>query len=700
MLAAAVLLQQCHSVGAQVMEDMSNSSDASGSEGCSGSVFLSSMCLGDIDHHPAGVLLEIFIFVMSFLALAIVCDDYLVLSLETLCVRWSIRDDVAGSTFMAFGSAAPEIIVNAVATIKSGSGSEGSVDQGISAILGSGMIAFMLIPGFCGLFGGTPTPLQLKRRPLLRDITAYSIGLVEVCVFFQDHVIQTHEASIMIGTYVCYILIVVFSPKARKYMKSRKAQESSENMRLLDDDVLGGTPSRGMIQDCDSPPASPIKGLGVKFFSKKGDSVEFPTSGPLLILNGEDVPNYDGVAFILGSDFSIAYKNEKREMQQIVLGQKGCERVIAKVERLMQNRDIETTKEWMTGVNVSAYTKGEWVDATVVAKSDGIYTVRFGNEAADLPFSDIRPLRDSGDDSLASMSPATGRDVLSGKKKILREAAEMGAITSDMFQMSMEDLSRRHGAADDDSDCESDATTNCTALSNWRRHWWRERDANEPDNSPTWFKYFSFLSVFVTFWQVIFKYTIPAHEISDGDEDDQKLDGEDEVPSWKKNIYPVTFLVSFVWVAFFSFIISNVAGRWADLSGLGQGFMGLLLISVGAEIPDCIQSVTVAKRGHGSMAVSNAIGSQNVNIFIGLGLPWFFSNIAGTPIQVTDVDDLRAAAYFDVGGVALNIGMLLVSAVYLGLNKATLGRKKGMYLIAAYFVVIISYATYSTIQKH
>ena len=37
-------------------------------------------------------------------------------SLETLCVRWNVREDVAGASFMAFGSAAPEIIINAVST--------------------------------------------------------------------------------------------------------------------------------------------------------------------------------------------------------------------------------------------------------------------------------------------------------------------------------------------------------------------------------------------------------------------------------------------------------------------------------------------------------------------------------------------------------------------------------------------------------
>ena len=114
-------------------------------------------------------------------------------------MRWNIREDIAGASFMAFGSAAPEIIVNAVSTIKArgspgparlrawclccgpnghllgqhmasmeraahtrlppqavsgganGGGDPEAASLGVGAIIGSGIIAFSLIPGCCGL---------------------------------------------------------------------------------------------------------------------------------------------------------------------------------------------------------------------------------------------------------------------------------------------------------------------------------------------------------------------------------------------------------------------------------------------------------------------------------------------------------------------------------------------------------------------
>ena len=52
------------------------------------------------DHERRSLSVQFLPFSYAFFALAIVCDRYLVVSLETLCVRWNIREDVAGASFM------------------------------------------------------------------------------------------------------------------------------------------------------------------------------------------------------------------------------------------------------------------------------------------------------------------------------------------------------------------------------------------------------------------------------------------------------------------------------------------------------------------------------------------------------------------------------------------------------------------------
>lgn len=104
-----------------------------------------------------GVAIEIFIVIYSFVGLARVCDEFVVPAIEVwccvmlmfhvhvLCVRWNIREDVAGGTFMAFSSACPEIVINCITTIKGASDAE-ATNLGVGAIIGSGMIAFSVIP--------------------------------------------------------------------------------------------------------------------------------------------------------------------------------------------------------------------------------------------------------------------------------------------------------------------------------------------------------------------------------------------------------------------------------------------------------------------------------------------------------------------------------------------------------------------------
>ena len=46
------------------------------------------------------------------IGLAIICDDFFVPSLEAISERLDLSEDVAGATFMAAGSSAPELFTS------------------------------------------------------------------------------------------------------------------------------------------------------------------------------------------------------------------------------------------------------------------------------------------------------------------------------------------------------------------------------------------------------------------------------------------------------------------------------------------------------------------------------------------------------------------------------------------------------------
>ena len=121
----------------------------------------------------------------------------------------------------------------------------------------------------------------------------------------------------------------------------------------------------------------------------------------------------------------------------------------------------------------------------------------------------------------------------------------------------------------------------------------------------------------------------------------------------------------------------------------------MYVIAIGAEIPDTIQSVTVARRGYGSMAVSNSCGSQIINILIGLGLPWTLSCLSGKNIKVGDHEQIQVMAYFQSANVLVFVSIILFTTYKTWKrgdhSKASLGKRKGTVLVCMYVAVLCIY---------
>jgi solute carrier family 24 (sodium/potassium/calcium exchanger), member 4 len=64
--------------------------------------------------------------------------------------------------------------------------------------------------------------------------------------------------------------------------------------------------------------------------------------------------------------------------------------------------------------------------------------------------------------------------------------------------------------------------------------------------------------------------------------------------------------------------------------------MGLTFLAAGTSVPEAVSSVIVTAQGHGSMGISNSIGSNTFDILLCLGLPWLIKTliaptVAGQP---------------------------------------------------------------------
>lgn len=87
--------------------------------------------------------------IYMFVALAIVCDEFFVPSLDVIIEKLDITDDVAGATFMAAGGSAPELFTSVIGVFVSFD------DVGIGTIVGSAVFNILFVIGMCALFSKT-----------------------------------------------------------------------------------------------------------------------------------------------------------------------------------------------------------------------------------------------------------------------------------------------------------------------------------------------------------------------------------------------------------------------------------------------------------------------------------------------------------------------------------------------------------------
>ena len=473
--------------------------------------------------NTGAIIFEMVLFMYAMIGLAIVCDDYLCIALERLCDRFMIREDVAGATFMAFGSAAPEIIVNTVSTLKQiGSDdaeSRSATNTGVGAILGSGMVAFLIIPGACAL--ATDDTLFLKRRPLLRDLVAYALSLLLLCIFFEDGIIEIYEGALLVIMYVCYVMVVMFGGKIRSVYREKFLKRTRKKRKSFVKDKKTSS-------------------------KKKSNSIKSPL-----------------------------------------------------IENLLEE-----------GGDVRADTNESDTSSTTSSK------VSFKNSDSEKDNQDTSNIR----------------------------------VVSTVAEGNHEDSSD-NGDGDEDED----------------------EDHNEPSTRIG--KFFQFITVPL---KLMFQYTCVNCE-------------KDSV---YESYYPATLVASAIWVTIFSVIIGACVQRWIVFSPnwLNGGTFGLVAIAIGAEIPDTIQSVTMARNGYGSMAVSNAFGSQIINICIGLGLPWLIATLSigdTRKFLVTAHDQLQDAAYFQFAAITVTFILLLGPVLLYKQPKAELTYAKGTVFLTMYFLIII-----------
>uniref|UniRef100_A0A8C2AIT2 Solute carrier family 24 member 4a n=1 Tax=Cyprinus carpio TaxID=7962 RepID=A0A8C2AIT2_CYPCA len=241
------------------------------------------------------VLLHIFAALYMFLALAIVCDDYFVTSLEKICEKLHLSEDVAGATFMAAGSSAPELFASIIGVFITHG------DVGVGTIVGSAVFNILCIIGVCGIFAGQV--VFLTKYAVFRDSIYYILSVVALIAV---------SSLILIVMYVGYIIIMKFNTSIQNYFSGKK-DKSVANGNTVISEMEDVKPTeeytRGSVVMVDeminsSPPhyRFPEAGLRVMITNHFGPKTRLRMASRLIINEQRLVKMANGVDAVLVAD--------------------------------------------------------------------------------------------------------------------------------------------------------------------------------------------------------------------------------------------------------------------------------------------------------------------------------------------------------------------------------------------------------------
>lgn len=174
----------------------------------------------------SGSVVWITLVLYGFVGIAIVCDEYFEPSLTIISERLKLNPDVAGATFMAIGSSAPELFSSCVDVFIIQN------NVGIGTIVGSAMFNILIIVGISAIFATVgsaehKTKLAIDWRPVVRDVSFYTLSIFLIVAAFWDSRVMWYEGLVLVLCYVVYIIVMVFNHKMMAFCPSEAEKEEA-----------------------------------------------------------------------------------------------------------------------------------------------------------------------------------------------------------------------------------------------------------------------------------------------------------------------------------------------------------------------------------------------------------------------------------------------------------------------------------------
>lgn len=135
------------------------------------------------------------------------------------------------------------------------------------------------------------------------------------------------------------------------------------------------------------------------------------------------------------------------------------------------------------------------------------------------------------------------------------------------------------------------------------------------------------------------------------------------------------FLMALLLIGIVTTIVGEVATVLGCVINLKPSVTGITIVAMGTSLPDTFASMTAARTSENAdSAIGNVTGSNSVNVFLGMGLPWLIACIYWKVSEDSDY-------YVPPGSMSFSVIMFLscsmVCFLILGLRRCIIGGELG-----------------------
>lgn len=595
-----------------------------------------------------------------FIALAVICDEFFVPSLEMFVDHYGISMDVAGATFMAAGGSMPELFTSLISVFQES-------DVGFAAIVGSAVFNVLFVIAVCAL--ASEEPLQLTAWPLARDCTFYILGLMLVVIFFSSNSpneIEWWEALILFCWYICYCSFMKINESFKNWFdgmfKSKKVLpegESSEELASAPKKVSMVMPSsfRGGIIQLLTQHASITETAGIAVVTEfKGSLQEVFAE-----MDGDSDGHIDESEF---AEFML-----KLGWQAPVADEDGGEVKDRGPHELWRRMPLTNDDK----LSFEAFRKWYMVsEARVEIEVRRVFEKLDRNGDGFIDGNEIRVL-------LQSLGHNPTKEELDDVQSDLKRY-KGSSESSDTPAAYVQEADSTAGNEQEDTGCkfrvkyetfEKWYTQSIFCKAHQRQH--QSEVIEEGGFSIDW-------PEDPTCWQLFwYFFTYPLCAAMFCTLPDVRRPGMEGKVRWAI----IEFILSLVWIAIFSLTLYECTVTCSNTIGIPPPVAAVTIIAAGTSVPDLLSSYIVARQGEGDMAVSSSIGSNIFDITVGLPIPWLLysatRNGGSVRVQTTSI------------GLSVLVLMVMLTMVIFTIMcmRWRMNKAMGFIMLLLYFIFLL-----------